>query len=417
MKTLSLLSTKFQVKYSKKVSLCLCTSVVPESFLCGTVTSILKRGKIPTECASYRPITVSCNISKMFEYLLLPSVNSSAYFDENQIGFSAEVGCQQAHRVLANVLTEATKKGFELHLCALDLSKAFDTVTHSQAIFSLFSHGINISVIFLLRYWYSNSFLRIKTDMRVSDSKIPIRRGVRQGAVISPSIFKLCISSVLSSIPPTCILNSVNISYLAYADDILLISRTKKGLSLSVSTVASKLHAIGLSLNLSKCEYLSLNSNITTPLICGSFSIPSVSSFRWLGINVSKTLKSLQTLTVADCKKKIQLSYYKIVANRGRYNRKSLAKLYSVFTDHSVLFLSGIYPIFHKKNISSIRSYYFRFSRFLLYLPPWYRNRNRSLISIYSFPDIGSELTELAGKILQSTYKYLPAHGGLTRLL
>ena len=140
--------------------------------------------------------------------------------------------------------------GFELHLCALDPSKAFDIITHSQAIFSLFSHGINISVIFLLRYWYSNSFLRIKMDIRVSESKIPVRRGVRQGAVLSPSIFKLCISSVLSSIPPTCILNSVNMYYLAYADDILLISRTKKGLSLSVSTVASKLHAIGLSLNL-----------------------------------------------------------------------------------------------------------------------------------------------------------------------
>ena len=250
---------------------------------------------------------------------------------------------------MANVLTEATKKGFELHLCALDLSKAFETVTHSQSIFSLFSHSISISEIFLLRYWYSNSFLRIKTDMRGSDSKFQLRRGVRQGAVLSPSIFKLCISSVLSSIPPTCILNSVNISYLAYADDILLMSRTEKRLSLSVSTVASKPHAIGLSLNLSKCKYLSFNSNITTPLICGSFSIPSVSSFRWLGINVSKTLKSLRTLTVADYKKKIQLSYSKIVANRGRYNRKSLAKLYSVFTDHSVLFLSGIYPIFHKK--------------------------------------------------------------------
>ena len=61
----------------------------------------------------------------------------------------------------------------------------------------------------------------------------------------------------------------------------------------------------------------------------------------------------------ADCKKKIQLSYSKIVANRGRYNRKFLAKLYSVFTDHSVLFLSGIYPIFHKKR--------YRFNSFLLF--------------------------------------------------
>ena len=45
---------------------------VPESFLCGTVSSILKRGKSPTDCSCYRPITVSCNISKVFEYILLP---------------------------------------------------------------------------------------------------------------------------------------------------------------------------------------------------------------------------------------------------------------------------------------------------------------------------------------------------------
>ena len=184
---------------------------------------------------------------------------------------------------------------------------------------------------------------------------------------------------------------------------------------MSVSTVASKLHVIGLSLNLSKCEYLSFNSNITTPLICGSFSILLVSSFWWLGINVSKTLKSLQTLAVADCKKKIQLSYSKIVANQGRYNRKSLAKLYSVFTDHSVLFLSSIYSIFHRKDISSICSYCFWFSCFLLYLPLWYRNW--SLVSVYSFLDTGSKLTELAGKMSHSTYKYLPAHRGLIRLL
>ena len=124
--------------------MCLCTSVVPESSLCRTVTLILRRGKIPTEYASYRPIAVSCNLSKIFEYFLLPSVNSLTYFGENQIGFSAGVGGQQAHHVLANFLTKDTKTGFKLHLCAFNLSKAFDTVTHSQAIFSLFTHGINI---------------------------------------------------------------------------------------------------------------------------------------------------------------------------------------------------------------------------------------------------------------------------------
>ena len=393
--------------------MCLCASAVPDSFLCGSVTSILKRGKPPSDCSSYRPITVSCNLSKVFEYVLLPSI-SSAHFGENQLGFSSGVGCQQAHRVLINLLIDATKKGYELHLCALDLSKAFDSVVHSQALFSLFSHGINLSLVSLLRYWYANSFLRIKAEGVISDSKIPVRCGVRQGAVLSPSIFKLCISSVLSSIPTTCIFQAINLSYIAYADDILLISRTRKGLSVSVSTVATNLSKIGLSLNLSKCEYLSFNSNGNSPLDCASFSVPCVSSFRWLGINIAKNLKSLREQAVANCKKKIQVSYSKIVANRGKYSRKTLAKLYSVFTDHSILFLSGVYPILGRKNTRSLRSYYFRFSRFLLYLPPWYRNRN--LVSVFGLPDITEKLVELADKLPQ-TVKALPAHHGFVRLL
>jgi len=40
--------------------MCLCSSLVPDSFLVGNITSILKLGKDPTSCASYRPITVAC---------------------------------------------------------------------------------------------------------------------------------------------------------------------------------------------------------------------------------------------------------------------------------------------------------------------------------------------------------------------
>jgi hypothetical protein len=154
----------------------MCISAVPDSFLCGYVTSILKIGK--PLCTSYRPIAVLCNLSKVFEYILLPSI-SSAHYGKNQLGFSPGVGCQQAHRVLINLLIDVTKKGYDLHLCALDLSKAFDSATHPQALFSLFGHGINLSLVFLLRYWYANSFLRIKTEGFISDSKIPVRCGVR----------------------------------------------------------------------------------------------------------------------------------------------------------------------------------------------------------------------------------------------
>ena len=149
----------------------LCTSYVPESFLCGTVSSILKRGKSPTGCSCYRPITGSCYISKVFEYILLPFLTKNITEGENQFGFRYGVGCQHAHKILSSLLADNSSKENGLYICALDLSKAFDSVVHSQLLFSLYNSGVNLSVIMLLRFWYSNSFLQLRyapdTIMRI----------------------------------------------------------------------------------------------------------------------------------------------------------------------------------------------------------------------------------------------------------
>ena len=42
------------------------SSLVPHFFLFGNITSILNRGKDPTNCASYKPITVASTLSKIF---------------------------------------------------------------------------------------------------------------------------------------------------------------------------------------------------------------------------------------------------------------------------------------------------------------------------------------------------------------
>ena len=66
----------------------------------------LKRGKSPTDCSCYRPITVSCNISKVFEYILLPFLTKNIIERENQFGFRYRVGCQHAHKIMYSLLAD-----------------------------------------------------------------------------------------------------------------------------------------------------------------------------------------------------------------------------------------------------------------------------------------------------------------------
>ena len=104
---------------------------------------------------------------------------------------------------------------------------------------------------------------------------------------------------------------------------------------------------IGLSLNIANCEYLSFNDKFGTGgLNCRLFIIPRVSSLRWLGISICDSVSALRRKTVSDIKDNLKMGYAKIVANRGRYNRRGLAKFYSTFCDHAILFVSGVYPLF-----------------------------------------------------------------------
>ena len=393
---------------------CLSLSMVPDSFLCGTVTSILKRGRDPFDCSSYRPITVACNISKVFEYVLLPYIIERTAKDSNQFGFQPRIGCQHAHKVLASTLYDAQSKGYELHICALDLSKAFDSICHAQMWHSLSEFGVNPSVIHVLKFWYSNSFLRLKSGTGYCGN-IPVQSGVRQGGVLSPYLFNACIQNVLLGIKPSYFYNLSDVSYIAYADDLLVLSRTKSILALSVQRISMMFRDVGLFLNFDKCEYLVFNPKSSAHnLSCGSSVIRNVASLRWLGISICSTLTFLRLQVLRDVKEKLKIGYAKIVPNRGKYSRRALAKMYSTYCDHSVLFLSGMYSLLNKNDLRQIRIAYFRYCKFLLYLPTSYRNTR--IIEKYGATDIIQSFELLSNNLTRNAFVSLGPNHNIIRV-
>ena len=122
----------------------------------------------------------------------------------------------------------------------------------------------------------------------------------------------------------------------------------KTSLSNKVYPAATSVSDIRLSLNVDKCEFLSFNKNSSTLLCCCGFTMPLVDSLLRISISLINTLPSIRQCTVSNYNKKIQLGYVKIDTNRGKYNKLVLAKPYSTFCDHLILFAYGIFPLLKK---------------------------------------------------------------------
>ena len=151
----------------------------------------------------------------------------------------------------------------------LDLKNAFGSINH-QAIYVTLRHmGFLESLIELISDIYTNASMVIHTSPNEETDPINVHAGVKQGCPISPILFnltsELLIRSVISrSEDKTNIafkLHNQSISILAYADDLVIISRTKKGLQDLLDEISIVADVLKLTFRQDKCATLSLTSS------------------------------------------------------------------------------------------------------------------------------------------------------------
>jgi hypothetical protein len=161
------------------------------SLLCGIVPSDFGLGisipipKLFTTTSSmnsdeFRCITISPVISKVFEHCILDNFENYFSSSDAQFGFKKRTGCNHAIFSVKCVVDYFVKGGSTVSLCTLDISKAFDNVSHDVLFIKLMNRGLPKSLLTLLIRWYSSSQSRVRWLNAYSYSYFP-SSGVRHG--------------------------------------------------------------------------------------------------------------------------------------------------------------------------------------------------------------------------------------------
>lgn len=166
----------------------------PQKWKLAMVTMILKPSKCANVVESYRPISLLCSFSKLFERLLMDRLFEINEFElaipNHQFGFRKEHGTdQQLFRVVQQILKSFDSRKY-CSAVYIDISEAFDRVWHTGLLLKL-SKLLPLHLYTILESYLTGRSFQVKGPNGTLSRVCQILAGVPQGSVLGPILYTI----------------------------------------------------------------------------------------------------------------------------------------------------------------------------------------------------------------------------------
>ena len=167
------------------------TGVFPETWKLANVCPIHKKDD-PALVSNYRPISLLCSVSKVFEKLVYKHIFNhmlnNNILSPYQSGFIPSDSTTGQLAYLYHRFCEAIDSGKEVRVVFCDVSKAFDRVWHRGLLIKLKSIGVRGKLF----DWFANYLTDRKQQVQIeniSSDMLSVDAGVPQGSKLGPLLF------------------------------------------------------------------------------------------------------------------------------------------------------------------------------------------------------------------------------------
>jgi hypothetical protein len=273
------------------------THVFNLSFQFGVVPTKLKIAKIVPVYKSgnkslpvnYRPISLLSSFSKILEKLvyerLISFIGKYNLLTDRQFGFRVRRNTEDAVCDLSNYVSDNLDHGVDVIGLFIDVSKAFDSLSHETLLDKLYCLGFRGVIHSWLSSYLSDRFQYVSNGAKSSGLRL-ITSGVPQGSILGPLLFLLYVNDLPNVSDLT--------KFILFADDTTCLipcpPKTDVGILVEheCSHIADWFLVNRLSINVKKCNVIfftlkNLNSVFIPEVVFDSHVITCVSSVKFLG--------------------------------------------------------------------------------------------------------------------------------------
>lgn len=323
------------------------------------------------DSTNYRPISLGTVIGKILERLLQPELLKYIKVDDAQFGFRPGLSTDSAIFSLKQIVGHYTSRETSVYACFLDLSRAFDLVNYDILWSKLACLKVPPELLNLLRYWYDNQTNNVRWGDTTSNN-YKLECGVRQGGLTSPDLFNAYINDLIVGLRQTkvgCHIGGLCVNSLSYADDMVLLSPSIRGLRKLLSVCEDYANAHGLKYNVKKTEMMVFRAgkgprNVPNVFLNGS-AVRVVDHFRYLGHIMSGDLRDDRDM---ERERRALAVRCNMLGRRFRRSSKSVRTLlFKTFCQG--LYTCQLWTSYLKKSYNAIRVQYNDAFRILMGLP------------------------------------------------
>lgn len=286
------------------------TSVFPHDLKRTTCVPIYKGKGDSSHLASYRPISITPFLAKLFERCVKQQLESHleacSFFSLNQFGFRRGRSTDMALCSMVNFISANCEGGNAVAGVFLDIAKAFDCISHELLLTLMNYYRFDEQCV----SWFKSFLMDRKVIVRIGrtvSSARPFLLGVPQGSVLGPYLFIFYINSLLMLIRH----KSVGVCATTYADDTTLLFRIDKEdpeasikeVNAHISYVFSLFKSFFLAVNVAKTQIIIFKSH------CSKIHVPADAiQVEGTPIAISNTATCLGLAFSADVKWKMHFS-------------------------------------------------------------------------------------------------------------
>ena len=304
------IASKSLLKLYNKIWL---TGTFPTAWRHAIILPVLKQGKDPKNPTSYRPISLTSTLSKIFEKIV--ATRLSYHLEKHNILSDVQSGFRPGRSTIDQIMRLQNainnynhNKGYTVGVF-IDFNNAFDMVWREGLLIKIKKLGLTGNIFSFIKNFLTNRTIQVRVGNEISSSRL-LQNGTAQGSVISPLLFLLMINDLPD--------NLHNVESSLFADD-SCIFKSGRNLDVILKAIQDNLNKVshwcdlwGFKINISKTAVVLFThriDKIETTLTVNSEPIKIAKTIKFLGLIFDSKLTWNAHIAYIEekCKKRLNL--------------------------------------------------------------------------------------------------------------